>query len=100
VVVANGQFAVDAFQQVAFDAIFLDFHMPVMDGLEATRIIRGSEKGRDIPIWALTADATPEAQHQCREAGMNGVITKPFQLSDLKEALGEAGGEEEQKAMA
>ena len=100
VVVANGQFAVDAFKQVKFDAVFLDFHMPVMDGLEATRIIRGLDRGDTVAIWALTADATPEAHQQCTEAGMDGVITKPFQMSDLKEALGQLSGEDEQKALA
>jgi signal transduction histidine kinase/CheY-like chemotaxis protein len=91
-VVGNGQEAIEQVAAQTFDLVFMDFHMPVMDGLEATRQIRLTES--DLPIWALTADTTPEAKAQCKRAGMNGVITKPFQLADLQYALDGEGSEQ------
>jgi CheY-like chemotaxis protein len=82
----NGQEAVDALTGgLAFDIILMDIQMPVLNGLDASRIIRGM--GHDVPIIALTAHVLESDQHKCRAAGMNGHLSKPYSLKDLKDAL-------------
>jgi len=66
-----------------YDMVFMDCHMPVMDGLEATRVIR--ETNPDIPIIALTADIMPEVRAECLAVGMNEFSVKPFDLSHLEQ---------------
>ena len=72
-----------------YDAILMDVHMPVMNGLEATKIIRS--EGRDgrgnIPIIALTADVFEENVKECISSGMNMHITKPIDMKKLYDAL-------------
>ncbi|MEM9024867.1 MAG: ATP-binding protein, partial [Bacteroidota bacterium] len=72
-IVANGQLAVDALREQPFDLVLMDVQMPVMSGLEATRIIREELKS-DVPILALTANAIKGANEACLEAGMNDVM--------------------------
>lgn len=93
----NGQVAVGLFRdsaQGAFDAILMDMHMPVMGGLEATRIIRAMERAdaRTIPILALTANDFEEDIRQTREAGMNDHLTKPFDIEKIFGALAAYAG--------
>ncbi|MFM9968963.1 MAG: response regulator [Burkholderiales bacterium] len=76
----------------AFDAVFMDLHMPVMDGIDATRRIRQNPALRSIPIIALTADAMIEDKQRCLDAGMNGYVSKPFRTVDLYASLGGIGG--------
>jgi len=78
-IVSNGNEAVAAWQTGRYQIILMDCQMPVMDGYQATREIRLCEGavGR-IPIIALTADAMKGAEQQCREAGMDGYLTKPL----------------------
>jgi len=73
----DGAEAVDQLRTVKFDAILMDLQMPVMDGLEATCIIR-REIDRDIPIIAVTANALKGDDENCFAAGMNAYITKPY----------------------
>jgi CheY-like chemotaxis protein len=72
----------------AFDIVFMDVRMPVMDGLEATRAIRalGGAWSR-VPIVALTANAFPEDVRMCREAGMNDFVAKPIRKKVLVERM-------------
>jgi signal transduction histidine kinase/ligand-binding sensor domain-containing protein/CheY-like chemotaxis protein len=79
-VVGNGRLAVERSQEQSFDLILMDLQMPDMDGWDATRKIRERDRnsGTHIPILALTAHAMSHAQEQCMEAGMDGVIVKPF----------------------
>ncbi len=87
-VVENGQMAVDAVADGAFDLILMDVRMPVMEGPEATRQIRGSgHKNADIPIVALTADAVKENLPRYFDAGMNAVESKPIQLPRLLQTI-------------
>lgn len=90
--VDDGQAAVEAWRAQEFDLIFLDFEMPILDGLAATRIIREEEaaKGTHIPILAMTAHALQTFRDQCFAAGMDGYVTKPIQLEELLEAIAEA----------
>lgn len=87
-VVENGAAAVEAARQGAYDLILMDVHMPVMDGLEATRTIRSMGGPlSNTPILALTANVQPDQVASCREAGMNGHVGKPIQVTDLIAAI-------------
>lgn len=66
----------------------MDCHMPVMDGLEATKLIRSmGDKARDIPIIALTANALTGDKEKCLKSGMDDFISKPVGVSRLKECI-------------
>jgi CheY-like chemotaxis protein len=82
-VAANGQSAIMQLQRHQFDIILLDLSMADMDGFEVATWIRRYGQQPNIPIIALTAQATPAIEQQCREAGMNDFLTKPFTLQDL-----------------
>lgn len=84
-VVNDGQQVLDCIDDIAPDLILMDCHMPVMDGFEATRILR--EKGYELPILALTAGVTTEERIECSDIGMNEILTKPVTLQSLKYAL-------------
>ncbi len=88
----NGQEAVDAFAgnpPGTFDVILMDVHMPVMDGIEATRIIRGMDRedAAGILILAMTADVYEEDMEKTKAAGMNGHLTKPLNIEKMMWAL-------------
>ena len=73
------------------DIVLMDVFMPGMDGIAATRLIRALDgAAARVPILALTADASPDRSQAYREAGMNGWVTKPFDVDDLLAAIGEA----------
>ena len=88
-IAANGQEAIDLWRRENFDVVLMDVQMPVMGGIEATRIIRGNEKktGLHIPIIALTAHALENFRALCSEEGMDGFLTKPLRLAELEAAL-------------
>ncbi len=88
-VVENGSEAVDAWAAGHFDVILMDVQMPIMDGLEATQLIRNKELGsnRHIPIVAVTAHAMAGDREKCLSAGMDGYVTKPFKKQALYDAL-------------
>lgn len=90
-IAATGGEAVQSWLHHDYDVIFMDVQMPDMDGLEATRRIRAYKDRRQPRITALTATALREDQDRCLAAGMDGVLTKPFQfkelLADLRKAV-------------
>jgi signal transduction histidine kinase/DNA-binding response OmpR family regulator len=83
----NGEQALRQWKDKAYDLIFMDCRMPVMDGYQASRAIRALADGADVPIIALTANAGEEDRQRCFEAGMNDVLVKPFQMQDLSQAV-------------
>ena len=86
--VRNGVEALDALEQDRFDIVLMDVNMPVMNGIEATKLYRFASLGETrVPIVALTADATPETQRDCLEAGMDACLTKPIEVFRLAAAL-------------
>jgi len=86
--VVNGEKAVEALRNQSYDLVLMDVHMPVMDGLTATKIIR-----REIPtarqpvILALTASTQEEDRQACSAAGLDDFLSKPFRQSDLSEMM-------------
>jgi CheY-like chemotaxis protein len=85
----NGQEAIDVLERDNFDMVFMDCQMPVLDGIEATRIIRKCGKSySSIPIVALTASAVEGDEKTCREAGMDGYLAKPVRIQQIKTAIG------------
>ncbi|MBL6853821.1 MAG: response regulator [Alphaproteobacteria bacterium] len=84
--VTDGGAAVKAMENGGFDIVLTDIHMPGMDGIEATRAIRAFEAAngrRRTPIVALTADALETGKRGCKEAGMDGFLTKPIEPAQL-----------------
>jgi len=84
--VTSGEALVQAFGDGAFDLVLTDIHMPGMDGIEAAKAIREIERqhGRArTPIVALTADVLETGRRACREAGMDGFLTKPVEPTQL-----------------
>jgi len=78
----NGLEAINTLKEKSFDLILMDLMMPVMNGYEASSIIR-NELNLDIPIIAITADVTSKIQDKCIEAGMNDYISKPYKIEEL-----------------
>lgn len=83
----NGQEAVEAVNREIFDAVLMDLQMPVMDGFEATKVMRNDERFKELPIIAMTANAMSTDQEACFSAGMNAHISKPVELKDLYSTL-------------
>jgi len=84
--VADGAEAVEALRRGDFDLVLMDCQMPVMDGFEATRIIRSSAQA-DIPIIAVTADAMPADRDRCLRGGFDDYLSKPVDLTQLADVL-------------
>jgi len=83
----NGARAVDLAQATDFDLILMDVQMPVMDGIEATAVIREGERlagrGRHVPIVAMTANAMQGDREACLAAGMDAYVSKPIKVGEL-----------------
>ena len=85
--VENGQEAVEAVKLGEFDLVLMDIQMPVMDGLEATRIIREMEFALELPIVALTANVLEEDRNTYLANGFDGHLPKPLNLDQLRGCL-------------
>ncbi len=90
-VAQNGSEAVKMAETGNFDLILMDAEMPVLNGLEATRLIRKSERafGRHVPIVAMTAYAMKEDKKKCLEAGMDAYLSKPAKPEDINAIVAE-----------
>ncbi len=85
ILAGNGREAVELSGDHDIDLVFMDVHMPEMNGYEATRTLR--ERGFDVPIVAVTANVTKGEKERCIEAGMNDYLAKPFKSHDLTPLL-------------
>ena len=89
-VVGDGAAAVAAWRSGHYDILFLDNHMPRMNGRDAATEIRATERreGRTrTPIIGITASGLPEERNECLDAGMDALLLKPFRLGDLSRML-------------
>ncbi len=86
-IAANGQEALTRLDQAYYDAVLMDIQMPVMDGLEATRLIRGSGCHLELPIIAMTARGQQTDYENCLSAGMDAVVDKPVDPHQLFSTL-------------
>jgi two-component system sensor histidine kinase/response regulator len=86
----DGLEAINKLQATPYSLILMDCQMPVMDGFEATRLIRKQEQetGQHIPIVAMTANAMNGDREQCFNAGMDAYLTKPVNVKELGQTLG------------
>jgi signal transduction histidine kinase/CheY-like chemotaxis protein len=95
----NGREAVRRVRQERFDLVLMDVHMPVMDGLDAARAIRGLPgPAGATPIIALTANVMAAEQEKCRVAGMDGVLMKPIDWTEVRGVIARYGPYEGQSA--
>jgi CheY-like chemotaxis protein len=85
----NGQEAIGLLEHSSFDLVLMDVQMPLIDGLEATRMIRKQEEetGTHQPIVALTAHAVKGDRERCEAAGMDGYLAKPIRPQELDAIL-------------
>ncbi|MBV5298827.1 MAG: response regulator [Rhodoferax sp.] len=83
---SDGAQALELVRQSAFDLVLMDCQMPVMDGFDATRLIRRlpDAHAAQVPIVALTANAMPGDEQKCRDAGMDEFLAKPFTQAALR----------------
>ena len=92
--VCNGREAVNAVEagETAYDAILMDVQMPVMDGYEATRVIRERHGSKNLPIIAMTANAMKGDMEKCLSAGMNAHLSKPIDTQEMFRVLARCTG--------
>ncbi len=83
----NGREALERLRNRRYDLVLMDCNMPVMNGFEATRAIRGMQDLQDLRIIALAPTALPPQQAACRDAGMDDILLKPFSLAELRQKL-------------
>ncbi len=82
----NGREAVDAVKAYAYDICFMDIMMPVMNGIEATQIIR-EECSKVLPIVAVTSSGMKATRDTCLDVGMNDFVMKPVSMDVIRDAI-------------
>lgn len=85
-IVNNGREAISAVKTVQYDLIFMDQHMPLLDGIDATKVIRRL-KIKQPRIYALTASVSEKDKQNCLASGMDGFLGKPISMNELGEAI-------------
>jgi CheY-like chemotaxis protein len=83
----NGEEAIQCLNKSFYDVVLMDVQMPVMNGLEATRMIRKDPRFVTLPILAMSAGVTLDEQGACDAAGMTGFVSKPINSAELTKKL-------------
>ena len=89
-IVTNGREVLEVLEEREFELVLMDVQMPELDGIAATRAIRGSDSplvNRAIPVIALTAHAMEGDRERCLAAGMNAYVSKPVRVAELIAAI-------------
>ncbi|MDQ8181999.1 ATP-binding protein [Pelagicoccus sp. SDUM812005] len=87
---SDGATAIELISEIPYDIVFLDIHMPQMNGIETYNNLRSRDNARARPYFvAVTADSTPQTRQSCTEAGIEDFITKPISRSKIKRVLGD-----------
>ncbi len=86
-IASNGKIAIDMVAATPYDAVLMDVQMPLMDGYQATKIIRADTRHKDLPIIAMTAHAMQSEREKCLAVGMNDHVIKPIDPNRLYAAL-------------
>ncbi|MDX1950697.1 MAG: response regulator [Verrucomicrobiota bacterium] len=89
--VSNGREVLEALDRIGYDIVFMDCHMPEMDGYAATRKIRQHPRFKNTCVVAMTANAMQGDREKCLEAGMTDYLTKPTRIQDLEAAINRYG---------
>ncbi len=84
-VAVNGAEAIKKLDALKHHVVLMDLHMPVLDGYEATKLLRA--RGETLPIIALTASLPKEVEHEAFNSGLNAIVVKPFNPDELKQVL-------------
>jgi PAS domain S-box-containing protein len=90
-IAGNGAEALEMLSRSSYSLVLMDIQMPVMDGLQCTRVVRDPASpvlDHDVPIIAMTAHAQASDRDRCLEAGMNAYVAKPISLKELAQTLG------------
>ena len=91
----NGEAAVEAFSSEHFDAVFMDLHMPIMDGIEALQEIRSRDGwGKTCPLFVLSADGQSDVKEQALTVGADNFLMKPLDLHAITALLDSLQNEE------
>ncbi len=85
--VENGDQAIDVLKKNQYDLVLMDCHMPVLDGYDASRIIKADDKLKEIPVIAFTANALSEDKAKCAMAGMDDTLHKPIRKQEVADKL-------------
>lgn len=83
----NGEQAIEMVKRNIYQMIFMDIQMPIMDGIEASIIIKQLDQGKHVPIIAMTANVLNEDKEKCFEAGMEYFIPKPINISIIEDTI-------------
>jgi CheY-like chemotaxis protein len=86
-VVNHGRQAIEALEASSYDLVLMDVQMPVLDGLETTRLIRQDPRWLTLPIIGLTAHAMAGDRERCLEAGMDDYLSKPVSMTTLVDTV-------------
>ena len=87
ILASNGQQALEAVATEAFDLVLMDLQMPLLDGLEASRILRQTHSPEELPILAMTAHTFDQERETCLAAGMQDLVPKPVDPEDLYRSI-------------
>lgn len=89
-IVGNGQQAIETLSRNKFDLVLMDVQMPVVNGIQATEVIRSGaveNVPKDLPIIGLTAFTRPSEKERFMKAGMGRIVTKPYEPDELIQAV-------------
>lgn len=87
VIAADGMIALEVLENTAFDIVLMDMHMPNLDGVSTTKIIRERARWKKLPIIAITANVMEEDVNACFKAGMDDYLSKPIEFDLLEQVL-------------